>query len=218
MPEVSVHFDNHARTATDRNRIKFEQTTIGLFPDVGATFFLSRLDGRLGIYLGLTSERVTGIGAFLSGIATHYVPSERLAALEARLAELPSNATHAIVNAAIEEFSADLDDLKTDVYTLVGSKRRAIDAIFSKSTAEEIIAELKSLEEGTYDFEGLKVQGQVLDEENLKKWAKATRETILGRSPTSVKVSLMAIQEGSTLDIDEAFSMDMRIATACCVS
>lgn len=175
------------------------------------------MDGQLGVYLGLTSERVTGIGAFLSGLATHYVPSERLAALEARLAELPSNVTHDNVNSAIEEFSADLDDLQADLYTLVGSKRRAIDAIFCRATAEEIVAGLRSLEEGD-DIAGLKLDGQVLDEDKLKKWAKATRETILGRSPTSVKVSLTAIREGKSLDIDEAFSMDMRIATACCVS
>lgn len=40
-----------------------DQTTIGLFPDVGAAFFLSRLDGQIGTYLGLTSESIFGWGA-----------------------------------------------------------------------------------------------------------------------------------------------------------
>lgn len=39
------------------------QTTIGLFPDVGATFFLPRMDGELGTYLGLTSTNLYGWGA-----------------------------------------------------------------------------------------------------------------------------------------------------------
>lgn len=39
------------------------QTTIGLFPDVGASFFLARLDGQIGTYLGLTSENLTGWSA-----------------------------------------------------------------------------------------------------------------------------------------------------------
>lgn len=202
-----------------------KQTTIGLFPDVGANFFLSRLDGQLGLYFGLTSDRVVGVGALLAGFATHFVPSERLPALEARLAELAGNATHRNVNDAIEEFVADADEMREGAaaYELVGCRRRAIDAIFARETAEEIVLDLKALEEGNYANllelvlakEGAEREKEV---EGLKKWAKKTRTTIESRSPTSVKVSLRAIREGRVLDIDEAFELDMRIATACCVS
>ena len=60
------------RIATDRTKMSMPevrsaslyrtdvQTTIGLFPDVGASFVLSRLDGALGLYLGLTSEQIDG--------------------------------------------------------------------------------------------------------------------------------------------------------------
>ena len=51
MPEV-----RRARSAVSLT----SQTTIGLFPDVGASFVLSRLDGSIGLYLGLTSERIDG--------------------------------------------------------------------------------------------------------------------------------------------------------------
>ena len=161
---------------------------------------------------------MTGAGAFLSGFATHYVPSERLAALETRLEELSENATHDNVNAAIEEFAADVTELKNSGYALVGAKRRAIDVIFAEETAEEIVAGLKALEEGTFrPMNKIEIKGETTDMVSLQQWAKKTRETIEERSPTSVKVALRSIRDGKNLTIDESFQLDMRIATACCV-
>ena len=55
---LSVHAP--FRIATERTVFAMPETTIGFFPDVGASFFLPRLDGKIGTYLALTSERVTG--------------------------------------------------------------------------------------------------------------------------------------------------------------
>lgn len=49
------------RIATERTLFAMPETAIGFFPDVGAGFFLPRLDGQLGMYLALTSERLTGV-------------------------------------------------------------------------------------------------------------------------------------------------------------
>jgi len=48
------------RVATERTVFAMPETAIGYFTDVGATHFLSHLDGELGTYLGLTSSQVTG--------------------------------------------------------------------------------------------------------------------------------------------------------------
>ena len=90
------------------------ETLIGFFPDVGATYFLPRLDGELGIYLGLTGHQLRAYDTVYAthhfyidyrwaGIATHYVPSERIEALESRLAEINSH-DFVKVNAVLEEF------------------------------------------------------------------------------------------------------------------
>lgn len=52
--------------------------SIGLFPDVGGGYFLPRLEGKLGMFLALTGFRLTGRDVFLAGIATHFVPSEKV--------------------------------------------------------------------------------------------------------------------------------------------
>lgn len=56
---LSVH--GKYRIATEKTLFAMPETAIGLFPDVGATYFLSRLKGRLGIYLGLTGHRLKSI-------------------------------------------------------------------------------------------------------------------------------------------------------------
>lgn len=61
------------------------------------------------------------------------------------------------------------------------------------------------------------LKGEESEGEALKSWAKDAREKLELYSPTSVKLSLKAIREGKKLDIEEAFLLDMRLATACCV-
>jgi len=82
---VSVHAPY--RVATERAAFAMPETAIGFFPDIGATFFLPRLPGRIGTYLGLTGQRVQGADAVHAGLATHFVPRETLPALSRALAE-----------------------------------------------------------------------------------------------------------------------------------
>ena len=56
---LSVHAP--FRIATENTVFAMPETTIGFFPEVGATFFLPRLDGHLGTYLALTSEQLRGV-------------------------------------------------------------------------------------------------------------------------------------------------------------
>lgn len=66
---------------TERAVMAMPETAIGFFPDIGASYLLPRLRGADGMYLGLTGARVNGDDAVLCGLATHLVPSERLADL-----------------------------------------------------------------------------------------------------------------------------------------
>jgi enoyl-CoA hydratase len=81
---VSVHAPY--RVATERAAFAMPETAIGFFPDIGATFFLPRLPGQLGTYLGLTGARMQGGDAVHSGLATHFVPRDSLSALSHALA------------------------------------------------------------------------------------------------------------------------------------
>jgi enoyl-CoA hydratase len=77
------------RVATEHSRFAMPETAIGLFPDVGGGWYLPRLPGRTGAFLALTGARLDGAECRYLGLATHYVPSERLDEAKARIAEHP---------------------------------------------------------------------------------------------------------------------------------
>lgn len=75
------------RIVTERSQLAMPETTIGLIPDVGGTWLLSRAQGRLGVYLGLTGARMDASDAIQAGFAGNYVPSSAVPGLIARLCE-----------------------------------------------------------------------------------------------------------------------------------
>ncbi|WP_295493339.1 enoyl-CoA hydratase/isomerase family protein [Sphingorhabdus sp. EL138] len=74
------------RVATENTKFAMPETGIGLFPDVGGGWYLSRLEGRVGQFLALTGARIAGPGCRALGLANHYVPSSALAEAKARIA------------------------------------------------------------------------------------------------------------------------------------
>ena len=74
------------RVATENTRFAMPETGIGLFPDVGGGWYLSRLEGRVGQFLALTGARLDGAECLELGLATHYLACESLAEAKARIA------------------------------------------------------------------------------------------------------------------------------------
>src|SRR5262245_41288118 len=95
--------------ATEKFLFAMPETTIGLFPDVGGGYFLSRLPGALGVFLALTSHRLKAADALWAGIVDAYVPSARLADLVTALgaADLSGADANRKVDAVIARFAGD---------------------------------------------------------------------------------------------------------------
>lgn len=187
------------RIATEKTVFAMPETTIGFFPDVGASFFLPRMNGSVGTYLALTSERLTGPNVFYSGIATHYLHSTSLPDLEARLAELrfmdyeklPERLQ--LINETLEEFCTGLP--YDQPIQLSGEVRKAIDRCFDKNNIADIISALEQ-ERGS-----------------TEEWARKQLDTLRKRSPTAVHVALRQMRIGGDWDIAETFKKEHKIAT-----
>ncbi|QII07432.1 enoyl-CoA hydratase/isomerase family protein [Rhodococcoides fascians A25f] len=78
---ISIH--GSIRIVTENAVLAMPETAIGFVPDVGSSYFLSRLPGRVGRYLALTGTRITGSDALALGLATHFCPSEVVDELKA---------------------------------------------------------------------------------------------------------------------------------------
>jgi enoyl-CoA hydratase len=98
------------RVATENTRFAMPETGIGLFPDVGGGWYLSRLPGRLGQFLALTGARLDGAECLWAGLATHYLPSDKLPEAKARIAEHPDRIAGILSELAITPPPARIED------------------------------------------------------------------------------------------------------------
>lgn len=193
---LSVHAP--FRISTEKTVFAMPETTIGFFPDVGASFFLPRMSGGVGTYLALTSERLKGVNVFYAGVATHYIHSTSLPALERRLAELrfkdydPLDERLNLINSTIEEFCTGLPH--NEPMLIQGASRQAIDRCFGQTSVPAIIEALQA-EEG-----------------ETKEWAEKTLASLHKRSPTSVYVTLRQMQIARNWSISETFKREYQIA------
>ncbi|KAF2703370.1 3-hydroxyisobutyryl-CoA hydrolase mitochondrial precursor [Pleomassaria siparia CBS 279.74] len=193
------------RIATENTLFAMPETTIGFFPDVGASFFLPRMEGGLGLYLALTSSQLKGIDAFYHGVATHYIHSSTLQQLEARLAELqfPDHFTltqrHKIINATIEEFSTGLP---ASCPAITGQIRRTIDKVFHRDQPSV---------EAIYDSLNALIEDKSTSP-SIREWAEDTSKTLNERSPISVAVTFQQLRDGQRWSIAETFQREYDIA------
>lgn len=121
------------RVATENTRFAMPETGIGLFPDVGGGWYLSRLPGRVGPFLALTGARLDGAECFEIGLATHYLPASTLAEAKAEIAADPLRADAILASYADAPPPAR-----------IAANVEQIDRLFASDRYEDIIAALKA--------------------------------------------------------------------------
>lgn len=182
---VGVSAHGGVRVVTERSKVGMPETTIGFVPDVGGTFLLSRPPGETGTHLALTGTPIGAADAVYTGMADHYVPSERLPDL---VAALTRAGTETEVDEAVGRFAEIVTAAPLE------ARRGWIDACYSADTAEEIVSRLR--------------------DHGDPEAAKAA-EIIGTRSPTAVKTTLAALRRARALDtLEEVLEQEYRVSMA----
>ncbi|KAK7483606.1 hypothetical protein BaRGS_00025159, partial [Batillaria attramentaria] len=177
------------RVATERTLFAMPETAVGLFPDVGGGHFLPWLEGKLGTYLALTGFRFKGRAVFQAGVATHFVQSEQLPALEQALMDLPE-VSDLHVAKVLDAFH-EQNTIDKDKQFVLKPHIQQINQVFSARSMEEIYSRLK---------------------EDGSEWAQQQLDTLKKMSPTSMKVTLRQLQTGETLSLAEMLPIEYRLA------
>ncbi|KAB5513646.1 hypothetical protein DKX38_027552 [Salix brachista] len=164
------------------------ETAIGHFADVGSSYFLSRLPGFYGEYLGLTGAKIRGAEMVECGLATHFMLSKDVRLLETALDEVTSDTK--TISEIFSKFTHKSNDKQHGAY----SRLEIINKCFSRTTVEEILSSLESEAES-------KSEKWILDAIN---WIKSA-------CPTSLKISLRSIREGRTKELEQCLIQECTI-------
>ncbi len=185
---LSVHGD--FRVAGDHTLFAMPEMQIGLFPDVGGGYFLSRLHDGLGYYYALTGARAKAADCMATGIATHYAPSDQLEALERELYSTSLGGhPHARIEEVLDGFAGDPGEAH------VNQIRPALKRLFDgKASFAEFWAGLEA--------DGHDVAGDM-------------RRILSRMSPTSMRVAFEQLARARTLDFDDEMRMEYRIVRRC---
>jgi enoyl-CoA hydratase len=181
---ISAHASH--RIVTERSAIAMPEVAIGLFPDVGVSFLLSRAPGYVGTHLAMTGARIGAADAIFCGLADVHVPAGELSIVREHLnhCNSSSDVTEVLNGQSTATPTSDL-----------ASARSWIDHCYAANTVEEILDHLDNY------------KGEA---------ARIARQTIQGNSPTSLKVTLRNLREASAFQhIEDCLRQDYRIALAC---
>ena len=175
------------RVVTEHSRLAMPETHIGLFPDVGGGWFLSRCPGHVGEYLAMTGETIGAAEAIGVGLADVHVRAADLPALLARLVSDGLSTADAV------RVCADAVASPPGASSLA-ARRDAIDLHFSQPTLAHIVASL---------------------EKDAGEFARHTLAALHKRSPLMLAVTLEQIRRARTMTLADDLRMERDLVRHC---
>jgi len=191
------------RVVTETSRMAMPEITIGLYPDVGGTWFLNHAPGRSGLFLGLTGANFNAADALFVGMADRFVASQQKQQVLAALQQQPwldgapaanARANQNLVSAVLREHE-DLSQLPA------GNVREHYDliqAVTDGDTAEQVVANILAIESD-------------------EKWLQKAVATLRAGSPTTAHLVFEQLQRGKNLSLPQVFQMELVMSLQCCL-
>ncbi|GAQ87660.1 Hydroxyisobutyryl-CoA Hydrolase [Klebsormidium nitens] len=197
-----VSINGPIRIATENTVCAMPECAIGLHPDVGASWFLNHRspllrDSSIGMYLALTGARLDGANMVALGLATHWMPSERLPLLIERLGALRDFSRDGIESVLYEITERPTVD-QADPNVSILARRKVIDECFANYSVEHIIGALRKAAR-----------------EPGNKWVEDILASMQKASPTSLKITHRSIERGRSLTLSKALKTEFRLTYRC---
>ena len=174
------------RVVTERSQLAMPETLIGLFPDVGGGYFLSRCPGHLGEYLALTGQSLLGPAACAAGWADVCVPSATLDSLWADLTDAAGPGWNAWIESC-RRTGAETQPAPT-------WDTEAVNRCFAADSLPAIVAEIEALDTS---------------------WAQTTLAQLRQRSPLMLHVTLEHIRRARHLTLAQDLRLERDLVRHC---
>ncbi|MDP2227915.1 MAG: enoyl-CoA hydratase/isomerase family protein [Moraxellaceae bacterium] len=183
------------RVVTENSRLAMPEISIGLYPDVGGSHFLSRLPGRLGLFIGMTGVNLNAADALYAGFADHVLEGERRELVVAELLALA--------------WSADATLHAAQVTGLLDAGERPLLAA-SALQAHEAVIEERTSGAGLADIYKA-LTAPVVDDA----WLDRTAKTLAKGSPTSAALIHRQWLRGRDMSLADVFREELTLSTQC---
>ncbi|WP_089957603.1 enoyl-CoA hydratase/isomerase family protein [Limnohabitans sp. 2KL-3] len=174
------------RVVTERTKMAMPETHIGLFPDVGGGYFLSRCPGRLGEYLGLTGQMLNGAQAVAAKLADIALPSGMLEPIWQTLISSPFENAESVERWVLAQAGAMTPEKLTP--------QPQIDDVFGLPTVADMLTRLESASD---------------------EWSQKTADTLRHRSPLMLHVVLEQIRRARQMSLADDLRMERDMVHHC---
>jgi enoyl-CoA hydratase/carnithine racemase len=191
------------RVVTESSRIAMPEVTIGLYPDVGGTWFLNRTPGKTGLFLALTGASINAADALFIGLADRFIAHEKYADVLAALAATQWDADAA--RHAGQVSHALRDSERASLESLPASPVRVhfdlINRLCDGDDIDGIVANIT----------GLQSSGEWADD----KWLQKAAKTLAAGCPTTIHLVDQQFKRGKNLSLREAFQFELTLSINC---
>jgi enoyl-CoA hydratase/carnithine racemase len=174
------------RVVTERTKMAMPETNIGLFPDVGGGYFLSRCPGRLGEYLGLTGQMLSGAQAVAARLADIALPSGMLEPIWQTLISSPFENAESVERWVLVQAGAMTPEKLTP--------QPQIDEVFGLPTVADMLTRLESASD---------------------EWSQKTAHALRHRSPLMLHVVLEQIRRSRQMSLADDLRMERDMVHHC---
>ncbi|WP_073273310.1 enoyl-CoA hydratase/isomerase family protein [Microbulbifer donghaiensis] len=188
------------RIVTETTRMAMPEVTIGLFPDVGGSWFLNRMPGRCGLFLGLTGAQFNGSDALFAGMADRMLPDGQREAAQAALAGLDFAANHETNHRLISDCLKPLE---------LPLAERPVSALREHFDQIQQLTDFASLPE---------VCRSITAYQGDDKWLQKAAATLAGGSPLTPWIVWEQLRHGRHLSLADVFRMELALAVNLCAS
>ncbi|NVK25402.1 MAG: enoyl-CoA hydratase/isomerase family protein [Gammaproteobacteria bacterium] len=186
------------RVVTEKSRIAMPEITIGLYPDVGATYFLNRMPDGCGLFLGLTGASINALDAQYVHLADHCILSSRKDELLEKLIEVEWGNTVALNHQKLTDILIEFE-----TQDKVEMPRGNI------SNHKELISSLANCER----VESAVVN--ILDEHTDDKWLQKAQASLSHGSALTAHIIKKQLELGTSLSLADCFRLELGMSVQC---
>lgn len=185
------------RVVTEKTRMAMPEVGIGLYPDVGGSWFLNRMPGRVGLFLALTGASINARDAIFVGLADHALANEQYASVLAALQQVRWSGAASENAALVDQVLVQLEAQACAMPE--GKVRENLDTI-QKLTVSRRLPELVAAITG--------YQGE-------DDWFKRGAEALRAGCPASIRLIVEMLAKAKHLSLREVFQLELGVSTQC---